>query len=129
MPQIRCSFLKCEWLLVFLLFYDYKFNIFVFWTVRQITFYRQNDLQVNQWWTTWKTNQKPWHLCCIDPVKTEWSPPWSGRIKRPHLSWAKTVFISHWKELGRILQQNTRLKQLPFHVTQYRKEDVVQSHV
>lgn len=65
-------------------------------------------------------------LCCAG---WGWAPPWTGRTERPHLSWAKIFFISRWKELGRILQQNTRLKQLPFHVTQYRKKDVVQSHV
>ena len=42
---------------------------------------------------------------------------------------SKDLFISRRKELGRILQQNTRLKQLPFHVTQYRIEDVVQFYV
>lgn len=42
---------------------------------------------------------------------------------------SKDLFISRWKELGRILQQNTRLKQLPFHVTQYRIKDVFQFYV
>lgn len=80
-------------------------------------------------WSKWANlRESAASLCTGECVRTL-TMQWLGQ-QRDHTSpEQKSFFISRWKELGRILQQNTRLKQLPFHVTQYRKKDVVQSHV